>query len=211
MYEHFTPPHIVADAPGAAHSPGVRNAISRLFGRCRRYRWIFISFIKLLWANAFCTPIIDIRYNGFWNYRASLISSGKDKSEIYKAYLERNSASIGLKSKFIEPPVLPHGLHGIHISDGAVFGLGVTIFQNVTIGSNTLLDTKCPGAPSIGNNVYIGANAVLVGGITIGDNCRIGAGCIVFSDVPPNSTVVAAGAMRIIQHKFPKDNSFRYL
>ena len=53
--------------------------------------------------------------------------------------------------------------------------------------------------PIIGNNVFVGANAVLIGGITIGDNVTIGAGAVVNKDVPANSTVVG-NPMRVIRH-----------
>lgn len=55
------------------------------------------------------------------------------------------------------------------------------------------------GTPTIGDNVYIGAGAIIIGGITVGDNVKIGAGATVVSDIPANCTVVCHKA-RIIQH-----------
>lgn len=55
------------------------------------------------------------------------------------------------------------------------------------------------GSPIIGNNVFIGAGATIIGNIRIGNNVKIGAGAIVVSDVPDNSTVVCEKA-RIIEH-----------
>ena len=75
------------------------------------------------------------------------------------------------------------------------------IFQQVTIGSNTLLDSKKYGAPTIGDNVYIGAGAKIIGNVQIGDNVRIGANAVVTKDVPPN-TLVVMGTMGYIT----KDN-----
>ena len=46
------------------------------------------------------------------------------------------------------------------------------------------------GSPKIGNNVDIGANAIIIGDIKVGDNVKIGAGTIVLQDVPANTTVV---------------------
>lgn len=46
------------------------------------------------------------------------------------------------------------------------------------------------GWPIIGNNVYIAANAIVVGDITIGDNVIIGAGSLVMKDIPANSVYV---------------------
>ena len=60
----------------------------------------------------------------------------------------------------------------------------------MTIGSNTLEDTKKYGSPEIGDNCYIGAGAKIIGNVKIGNNVRIGANAIVTTDIPDNSTVV---------------------
>jgi serine O-acetyltransferase len=62
------------------------------------------------------------------------------------------------------------------------------VFHNVTIGGGH------GGAPTLGNNVYVGAGALIIGGVKIGDNVNIGAGAIVVTDVPSNSTVVCEKA-----------------
>ena len=101
----------------------------------------------------------------------------------------------------------PHGLSGIFISAGARVGNGCTIFQQVTIGSNTMRGSKKCGAPVIGERVYIGAGAKIIGGITVGNDVRIGANCIVTEDIPANSTVVM-DKPRIITYDTPRDNTF---
>lgn len=184
------------------HSMSISNKI-------RNYLFGGFRFVNSWAVNMFCAPVIDVLYHGFWNYRNYLIKSKKERTGLYDAYLERNCASIGLKSQFRSIPVTPHGLHGIHISDGAMLGDNITIMQNVTIGSNTLIDSKRTGAPHIGNNVFIGANSSIIGGITIGNNCRIGANCCVFKNIPDNQTVVSGGGLRCIEHDQPKDNVYR--
>jgi serine O-acetyltransferase len=52
------------------------------------------------------------------------------------------------------------------------------------------------GVPTIGNNVTIGAHALILGGITIGNNADIGAGAIVTHDVP-NGGVVYSEASKV--------------
>ena len=52
--------------------------------------------------------------------------------------------------------------------------------------------------PSVGNNVMLGAGAVLLGDIKVGDNAKIGANAVVLEDIPENSTAVGAPA-RIIR------------
>ncbi len=79
------------------------------------------------------------------------------------------------------------------ISGGAKIGSNCTIFHQVTIGSNTLKGSKHQDTPSIGNNVFIGCGAKIIGGIHIGNNVCVGANCVVTHDVPDNSTVVMPG------------------
>ena len=96
--------------------------------------------------------------------------------------------------KFKAPPHLPHGLNGIVISHNAIIGENATIFRQGTIREGK------GGTPTIVDNCYIGAGAKIIGGIKIGDNVRIGAGCVVFKDVPDNATVVLDN-IRVIVRK----------
>ena len=93
---------------------------------------------------------------------------------------------------------VPH-ISGIIISYFASIGDDCTIYQQVTIGQENIAHEG--QAPTIGNNVYIGAGAKIIGPIKIGDNVRIGANAVVTKNVPSNCTVV--GANRIIPHRFP--------
>ncbi len=120
--------------------------------------------------------------------------------------LDKHNACIPCLER-IAPFATPHGLAGIFISYGAAVGEGCTIFQQVTIGSNNLPDSRGRGAPAIGRNVYIGAGAKIIGNVTVGDNARIGANCAVTFDVPANATVVLP-APRVILHDGPRDNTF---
>ena len=69
---------------------------------------------------------------------------------------------------------------GVVIASQAHFGNNCTVFQNTTIGM------KNGYAPTIGDNVTIYANSVIVGNVHIGNNAQIGAGSIVLKDVPAN-------------------------
>lgn len=86
---------------------------------------------------------------------------------------------------------------GIFISGAAKIGSNCTIYQHITIGSNTNQKSKHSGAPIIGDNVLIGASATIIGGVKIGSNSQIGAGAVVAMDIPENSVVVSQ-APRII-------------
>jgi galactoside O-acetyltransferase len=61
----------------------------------------------------------------------------------------------------------------------------------------------------IGKNVWVGANAVIMPGVTIGDNSVIGGGSVVTNDIPPN--VVAIGIpCRIVREIGEKDKKYFY-
>lgn len=77
-------------------------------------------------------------------------------------------------------------------------GENLSVSQGVTIGAGKA-NAEGRNTPIIGNNVKVLTNAVVFGGIDIGDNVTIGAGTVLFSSVPDNCTVVGNPA-RIIKH-----------
>jgi serine O-acetyltransferase len=82
---------------------------------------------------------------------------------------------------------IDHGM-GVVIGETSIVGDDVTIFQGVTLGGTGKEHGK--RHPTISNNVSIGSGAKLLGNITIGENCRVGAGSVVLRSVPDNSTIV---------------------
>ena len=81
---------------------------------------------------------------------------------------------------------------GVVIGETAIVGSDVTIYQGVTLGGTGKGHGK--RHPTVCDGVFIGNNANVLGNITIGENSRVGAGSVVLSDVPPNSTVVGVPA-----------------
>jgi len=82
---------------------------------------------------------------------------------------------------------IDHGM-GVVVGETAILGDNVTLFQGVTLGGTGKEQGK--RHPTIGRNVVVGAGAKVLGNITVGDNSYIGANAVVIRDVPPNSTVV---------------------
>jgi serine O-acetyltransferase len=82
---------------------------------------------------------------------------------------------------------IDHGM-GTVIGETAIVGEDVTLYQGVTLGGTG--KEKGKRHPTLGNNISIGSGAKLLGNITIGDNCRVGANSVVLRSVPPNSTIV---------------------
>lgn len=82
---------------------------------------------------------------------------------------------------------IDHGM-GVVVGETTVIGDNVLLYQGVTLGGTGL--EKGKRHPTIGSNVVIGTGAKVLGNITVGDNSYIGANAVVIKDVPPDSTVV---------------------
>jgi serine O-acetyltransferase len=82
---------------------------------------------------------------------------------------------------------IDHGM-GTVIGETTIIGDDVTLYQGVTLGGTGKETGK--RHPTIRKNVVVGAGARVLGNITIGEDCRIGAGSVVLRDVPDHSTVV---------------------
>lgn len=82
----------------------------------------------------------------------------------------------------------------IVIGDGTIFGENVRVYDHNHCYRNPDVPIKEQGfssAPvSIGKHCWLASNVVILKGVTIGDNCVIGAGCVIHKDVPENTVVV---------------------
>jgi len=96
---------------------------------------------------------------------------------------------------------IDHGM-GVVIGETTEIGDDVLVYQNVTLGGTG--NERGKRHPTIGNNVVIGTGAKVLGGITIGDNARIGAGSVVVKPVPDNSTVVGIPG-RVVRYHAPRE------
>lgn len=100
---------------------------------------------------------------------------------------------IGRGAEFGPGFVLIHAT-GVVINGMVRGGSNAYIYHQVTIGA----DRK--GAAVIGDNVFIGAGAKVIGPVTIGDGARIGANAVVLHDIPPHVTAVGIPA-RIVRSR----------
>ncbi len=106
---------------------------------------------------------------------------------IFRHYQYKTGCQLYLGTEIGGGLMFPHfGCQVIHYA--AVIGDNVIVYQGVTIGSMRG-GNGC--APKIGNNVVLFPGAKIIGNITIGDNCVVGAGAVVTKDIP--SGCVAAG------------------
>ena len=84
---------------------------------------------------------------------------------------------------------IDHG-QALIVNDGTVFGSGCIVRNSTTIGNKKLKDGTYSAAPVFGDRVDIGANAVVIGPIHIGNDVAIGAGAVVLKDVPAGHVAV---------------------
>ncbi len=89
---------------------------------------------------------------------------------------------------------IDHGM-GVVIGETAEIGDDVHMYHGVTLGGDRNEPVK--RHPTVESGVRIGANATLLGDITIGRGVSVGAGSVVTDDVEPDATVVGVPARRI--------------
>ena len=126
-----------------------------------------------------------------WNYRQAnfLWRCGLKTLARMWAYVGRSitgveihpAATIGSRL------VIDHGM-GVVIGETSIIGDDVLIYHGVTLGSKT--GTRGKRHPTIGNKVVLGAQATIIGNITVGDGAIVGAATLVIRDVEPGTTVV---------------------
>ena len=99
-----------------------------------------------------------------------------------------NSCDIPSSTKIGKNVAFKHNALGVVVNENTVIGDGCVIYQNVTFAGK---DKK---RPICGKNVMVGAGAVILGGVVIGDNAKIGANAVVTSDIPEGKTAVGIPA-----------------
>ena len=96
---------------------------------------------------------------------------------------------------------IDHGM-GVVIGETSEIGDDVLLYQGVVLGGTT--HEKKKRHPTIGNNVVVGAGAILLGDIVIGDEARVGAGSVVVTSLEPRTTAVGVPA-RVVRRGRPEE------
>lgn len=111
---------------------------------------------------------------------------------------ENASLFIGSKTYFNED-VMISCKNSIKIGNGCQFGPNVKIFDNnhKFDAANGVNNTHSTEKIEIGNNVWLGANVVVLKGTKIGNNCVIGAGCVISGEIPESSIVTQSRELKI--------------
>lgn len=99
--------------------------------------------------------------------------------------------------------MIDHGM-GVVIGETAEVGNRVVLYQGVTLGGTGNHTGK--RHPTIGDGVFIGSGAKVLGPVTLGNNVKVGANSVVLRDIPANSTVVGIPG-KIVKTKNERINS----
>lgn len=161
-----------------------------------------------------------------YDFNATRPSEGKKRAALLKELL----AEVG-ENCYVEPPL--HANWGCHTHFGknvyANFNLTLVDDTDIFVGDSVMFGPNVTVATAghpidpalrlkvgqfnipvhIGNNVWIGANSVILPGITIGDNSVIGAGSIVTKDIPEN-VVVVGNPCRVLRPISERDKEYYY-
>jgi len=120
---------------------------------------------------------------------------GVDPITLYNALRFREHkifTSCNISTPLPKSTVLPHPV-GVVVGHDVSLGENVRIQQNVTLGRPA--PTPEAGYPQIGDDVRIGAGAVILGDIELGDGCVVGANAVVVDDVSEGTTVAGVPAV----------------
>lgn len=98
-----------------------------------------------------------------------------------------NGCVIGVNASFDEGLVLMHPI-------GVVINSKVRGGKNIVIESGVVIGDEKGCSPVLGNNIFVGAGAKIIGDVTIGDNVKIGANAVVVKDLPANCTALGIPA-----------------
>lgn len=131
----------------------------------------------------------------FWMRTCAYTKSNRLLKLLVYPFARLNLFRLGYRFGISIPPVTQIGsgfyighFSGIIVSGYSVIGKNCNISQGVTLGQANR--GRNAGYPTLGDNVYIGPGAKIVGAVKIGNNVAIGANCVVTRDIPDNSVVV---------------------
>lgn len=122
--------------------------------------------------------------------------------QVRLAYLVRTLGVLLFSADFVPGMQIGRGLYlphpmGVTMGGGLRIGDNVTILQGVTAGTRTPDGSAPAEFATICDGAIVSANAVLVGGVRIGENAQVGANSVVLSDVADNAVVLGVPARQV--------------
>ena len=134
--------------------------------------------------------LISIKLPGFY-FTVLLRLNSKYKFFPFRVLYELSSRKYGFQIRpntKIGPGLYIGHFGSIIINENAILGSNINLSPGVVVGQFNRGRKK--GVPVLNDKIWVGSNAIIVGGITIGDNVLIASGAYVNFDVPPNSMVI---------------------
>lgn len=159
------------------------------FARSTKKRFNLINYLLLCLSSKGVAAVKDYRLSHYlWVKGMPMLAK-----VIKNRNIKKHGCDIGFSTKIGPGFAIGHPV-GVVISGGAEIGENFTVMSCVTIGAKGLNDG---GAPKIGDNVYIGTGAKVLGKISIGNNSCVGANSVVTHDVDENTVVAGVPATKI--------------
>jgi len=156
----------------------------------------------------------DIDFNLGWGFTNSLISPNSTGHIVLgdSSWIERGSVLWAFDGRiqlaantYLGPHVTIYGHGGVVIGAASLVGMNAVILSSnhtVPVLGCDIRDAPDIHLPTkIGSDVWIGANAVILGGVTIGDGAVIAAGAVVSRDVEPGFIVAGNPAVAVKKRK----------
>ncbi len=107
---------------------------------------------------------------------------------VYNHYQYKHGVFIPPTTR-VGPGLFLEHLGDIVVNGRAVIGKNCNLGNGVTIGQTNRGARQ--GVPTVGDNVFIGPGAKIIGGVTVGDNAAVGVNCVVVRDVPADAVIAA--------------------
>lgn len=160
-------------------------------------------------CDQYCLPLLYFKgFHAIQSHRINHYLYNHGRKTL--AYFLQNRASevfgvdIHPAARFGHGIMFDHGT-GIVIGETAVLGNDISLLHGVTLGGSG--KESGDRHPKVGDGVMIGANASVLGNISIGRCAKIGAGSVVVRDVAPQTTVVGVPAKAVgMSRNMPADN-----
>lgn len=149
------------------------------------------------------------RFGNSYSMLQTILSDGTLATFLFR--LQEMLAAAGLPVLALVPHLINKWMHGCVIGVRATFGGGLVLAHpigvvinssvrggmNLVIESGVVLGDNRGRAPTLGDDVFIGPGAKILGGVAIGSGARIGANAVVLHDVAKGATVVGIPAREL--------------
>jgi serine O-acetyltransferase len=158
---------------------------------CAKAVWYYgradsLGSLRMLFSDGSLCTVLYRFMRSFMRWRL-----GIPAAIVYKANAFLTGAVIGRGAKFGPGLVILHSV-GLVVNSAVRGGTNVVLEGGVTIGAEK------KKTPVLGDNVFVGAGARIIGGVSIGNEARIGANAVVVEDIPEGATAVGVPA-RIVK------------